>query len=243
MIQFFRKIRLGLLTENKFSKYFLYALGEIILVVIGILIALTISKWNVEANDKKIEKKLLFELSQGVKNDKLLIENELFKTNKAISNLKILDSLLQYKTPEPTEYLNTLFGTVYGMKHLRLNSARYEDLKSVGLRIVKNDNIRSQIIQVFENHYTMIDGILGNEKDINQIFRPYYLSYFVSIKFSEYAKPIDIEKLWLDPYYKNIVHYRISNLEYNQRIVYENSLMDINLLLELLDKKLDQTNN
>ena len=46
MIKFFRKIRRKLLTENKFSKYFLYAIGEIILVVIGILIALSINNWN-----------------------------------------------------------------------------------------------------------------------------------------------------------------------------------------------------
>lgn len=48
MIKFFRKIRKKLLTENKFSKYLLYAIGEIILVVIGILIALSINNWNEE---------------------------------------------------------------------------------------------------------------------------------------------------------------------------------------------------
>lgn len=46
MIKFFRKIRQKLLTENKFSKYLLYAIGEVILVVIGILIALSINNWN-----------------------------------------------------------------------------------------------------------------------------------------------------------------------------------------------------
>jgi hypothetical protein len=46
MIKFFRKIRQRLLTENKFSKYLIYAIGEIILVVIGILIALSINNWN-----------------------------------------------------------------------------------------------------------------------------------------------------------------------------------------------------
>tara|TARA_R100000988_G_C3960972_1_gene146151 strand:+ start:109 stop:831 length:723 start_codon:yes stop_codon:yes gene_type:complete len=56
MIKFFRKIRQKLLTENKFSKYLLYAIGEIILVVIGILIALSINNWNEtqkNQNDKK----------------------------------------------------------------------------------------------------------------------------------------------------------------------------------------------
>lgn len=46
MIKFFRHIRQRLLTENKFSKYLLYAIGEIFLVVVGILIALQINNWN-----------------------------------------------------------------------------------------------------------------------------------------------------------------------------------------------------
>jgi hypothetical protein len=51
MIKFFRKIRQNLLTENKFSKYILYAIGEILLVVVGILIALNIN------NNNELEKK------------------------------------------------------------------------------------------------------------------------------------------------------------------------------------------
>ena len=46
MIKFFRKIRQKMLTENKFNKYLIYAFGEIVLVVIGILIALQINTWN-----------------------------------------------------------------------------------------------------------------------------------------------------------------------------------------------------
>lgn len=46
MIKFFRKIRQRLLTENKFSKYLIYAIGEVVLVVIGIIIALQINNWN-----------------------------------------------------------------------------------------------------------------------------------------------------------------------------------------------------
>ena len=50
MIKLFRKIRQKTLTENKFGKYLTYAIGEIILVVIGILIALSINNWNEEEN-------------------------------------------------------------------------------------------------------------------------------------------------------------------------------------------------
>tara|TARA_R110000744_G_C19341610_1_gene559505 strand:+ start:1282 stop:1512 length:231 start_codon:yes stop_codon:yes gene_type:complete len=59
MIKFFRHIRQKILTENKFSKYLLYAIGEIVLVVIGILIALFINSWDQDRINKKNEYKYL----------------------------------------------------------------------------------------------------------------------------------------------------------------------------------------
>ncbi|MCE2612788.1 DUF6090 family protein [Flavobacteriaceae bacterium D16] len=61
MIKFFRKIRQKLLTENKFRQYIIYAIGEIFLVVIGILIALQINNWN--ENRKKLKLKASYETS------------------------------------------------------------------------------------------------------------------------------------------------------------------------------------
>ena len=58
MIKFFRKIRQNLLMENKTGKYLKYAIGEILLVVIGILIALSINNWN-EKRKARIEEKIL----------------------------------------------------------------------------------------------------------------------------------------------------------------------------------------
>ena len=62
MIKFFRKIRQRLVTENKFSKYLLYAIGEIILVVIGILIALNINNKNQERKERQEEAIILSQL-------------------------------------------------------------------------------------------------------------------------------------------------------------------------------------
>ena len=64
MIKFFRKIRQKLLSENKFSKYLLYAIGEIILVVIGILIALQINNQNIYKQERSIEKTYLIALQE-----------------------------------------------------------------------------------------------------------------------------------------------------------------------------------
>ena len=59
MIKFFRHIRQNLIMENKSGKYLKYAIGEIVLVVIGILIALSINNWNINRVDSKKEIKYL----------------------------------------------------------------------------------------------------------------------------------------------------------------------------------------
>jgi len=70
MIKFFRKIRQRLLAENKISKYLLYAIGEIVLVIIGILIALQINNWNEENKERLVEKQRY----QNILND--LVDDE-----------------------------------------------------------------------------------------------------------------------------------------------------------------------
>ena len=86
MIKFFRKVRQQLLTENKFSKYLLYALGEIVLVVAGILIAIQVSNWN---DGKKSDIKLET-LLDAVEND--LIQN-INLSNWVYGNLSRSDSV------------------------------------------------------------------------------------------------------------------------------------------------------
>jgi uncharacterized membrane protein YgaE (UPF0421/DUF939 family) len=69
MIKFFRKIRQKMLTENKFGKYLTYAIGEIILVVIGILIALSINNWNENKKSENQLNNIYNEVESNLKSD------------------------------------------------------------------------------------------------------------------------------------------------------------------------------
>src|SRR6056297_2100808 len=62
MITFFRNIRKNLLNEGKTTKYFKYAIGEIALVMIGILLALQVNNWNQNRQDSKKEQQILLQL-------------------------------------------------------------------------------------------------------------------------------------------------------------------------------------
>lgn len=69
MIKFFRKIRKKLAAENKPMKYLRYAIGEILLVVVGILIALQINNWNENRKERLTEIKYLKNLRYDLQND------------------------------------------------------------------------------------------------------------------------------------------------------------------------------
>ena len=74
MIKFFRKIRYDLVEKNKTGKYIKYAIGEIVLVVIGILIALAINNWNQDRLSKNLESQYYNRLIDDVREEKLIIE-------------------------------------------------------------------------------------------------------------------------------------------------------------------------
>jgi hypothetical protein len=74
MIKFFRKIRQNMLAENKFSKYLIYAIGEIILVVIGILIALQINTWNQDKQQQKILNNIYATIKSDLQQDIINID-------------------------------------------------------------------------------------------------------------------------------------------------------------------------
>ena len=73
MIKFFRKVRQQLLTENKFSKYLLYALGEIVLVVVGILIALQINNWNTDRKNEALTRSYYVQILEDLEKEKVLM--------------------------------------------------------------------------------------------------------------------------------------------------------------------------
>jgi len=108
MIKFFRNIRQNLLMENKTGKYFKYAIGEIVLVVIGILIALSINNWNVNRLKSDKEINVLANIHKEFKKNKVQLDTVL-KWHKIVHNgcAKIMNLFPIKSKPEP-EVLDSL---------------------------------------------------------------------------------------------------------------------------------------
>lgn len=157
MIKIFRKIRQNLLIENKTRKYFKYAVGEIVLVVIGILIALSINNWNEERKLTSVEIKILKDL----KND---IHENIGNLNEGINYLKIANNditkvLLMYE--QKATYNDSLlpaFSNFFGQWDPDFTYAGFENLKNIGVNIISNTTLRTEIINLIEVEMDILDN-------------------------------------------------------------------------------------
>lgn len=147
MLRFFRKIRQRLVTENKFSKYLLYALGEIALVVIGILIALAINNWN---ENRILENKQRYYL-EGLKNEfeqnKIRLQNLIEVNRLSYQNSKrivaVIDKSKDIEERELSEILYNSFS--YGIAYSPNNSLLNELINSGSLEGISNPELRKHL--------------------------------------------------------------------------------------------------
>jgi hypothetical protein len=149
MIKFFRKIRQNLLMENKTSKYFKYAIGEIILVVIGILIALQINNWNENRKTQGNQEKYLNLLKAEAHNNLKEIERVKEMVSTMNSWQKKLIGLIDAPQDTITEYYvsKALRNTLLSTNNIKYENSALSELKSSGeLKNVRNDSLRKYLI-------------------------------------------------------------------------------------------------
>ena len=147
MIKFFRKIRQNLIMENKKGKYFKYAIGEIVLVVIGILIALQINNWNEQRKTKDLYYSYLTRLKEDftfILNstaEAKLIEEHLIELGKLVLNV----SLNKENNVDPLELAIGIDFTA-GRHYYTKKSQTWTDLISTGnLKLIENKGLRNEI--------------------------------------------------------------------------------------------------
>jgi len=173
MIKFFRKIRQNLLVENKTGKYLKYAIGEIILVVIGILIALQINNWNESrklANTESIYlKRFLSELKQdttyfsnGIKTFEL--RNQIITDfSAALNDEHSQDSIV-------IQLANDFFTQGWFMASFRPSTSTFDDLSSTGnLNVIRNITLRDDIVKLYYLYNEEQDGFKVNHDWITPI--------------------------------------------------------------------------
>jgi len=156
MIKFFRRIRQNLIMENKTSKYLKYAIGEIVLVVIGILIALQVNNWNENRKIENGQTVFLANLKEDLENDLDQINRILTYQSQKLENVKTLEQELKNPSNKNFEDIEQLFAKTQtaGNDTFFANTGTYSSSVSSGtLANTKPESLKIAITNLYERYY------------------------------------------------------------------------------------------
>ncbi len=184
MIKLFRNIRKSLLNEGKTRNYLKYAIGEIILVVIGILIALQVNNWNVHKKDLVFEREILGQIRENLIRDRESL-SEINKINKraVYASNQLLDSIRRMTNPDSIPYWLAAVAQ-FSRFHPITNS--YEVLKSKGLEIITNKKLRLELGKYYDDQVNQAIQDLGDiEYAFNNEWLPLLENHIEEFKFGK----------------------------------------------------------
>jgi hypothetical protein len=176
MIKFFRRIRQQLVAENKFSKYLIYAVGEIVLVVIGILIALGINNWNQAQQNKKLTNIYVNNFIREIKIDIITIGEMILSNENRIKNI---DSIMTTLSTKNEIYKNELMSFYTQNESLAYDSyfipdkTTFRQLESnSNTNVIPSKSLRDNLFQ----YYVLNDRNEKNGEISTQLYQHNFLT-------------------------------------------------------------------
>lgn len=149
-----------MIKENRTSKYILYAIGEIVLVVIGILIAISINNWNQNRIDNNIEMVYYQRFLDDVYLDEEILTQQIELTKKRLLSANILLNYLQQENVDMKQIANAIRNSVsrsdYIIEPIKIT---YEDVKSSGnLNLIRDFELKYKLVKYYSN----LEGLMNN---------------------------------------------------------------------------------
>lgn len=168
MLRLFQDIRRHLIVPDNVRKYLIYALGEILLVVIGILIALQINNRNELKKIERFELSMLAELETALEGDSAIVvdffEPRMDTKEAAIDSF--FSAMLENRFFSKEEFFN-IYGNMSVEFDYRFNRGPYETIKSKGLDVISNDSLRTAITATYERILPAYKFFIDIAKDEN----------------------------------------------------------------------------
>jgi hypothetical protein len=199
MTRLFKNIRQKLAAENSVAKYLRYAVGEIFLVVIGILIALQVNNWNENRKDTKFEHEILTLIDQNLEQDSVALSSELSYTKLAIH---LTDRLLEQVKSKNyySDSLNYWMGKIICFERFRSQSSAYEMLKAKGLENISDKTLQMALISYYDQSlYIVYQSMKDVELSFNKDWTPLIKENFTDFKWRVYCKPANSKEFFEKP--------------------------------------------
>jgi hypothetical protein len=190
MLRFFRQIRQRLLTDNKFSKYLLYAVGEILLVVIGILIALQINNQNEARKERAKEVNYLKNLRVDLRNE---IENNDEFANYHFEKAETCSTLLNAAAPKTindVQVYTDRYELVFVWFAFVPNNNTFKELLSSGnLSLIKNDSIKNGLLELDKLYAAVATGEYHMRREYEAYLYDVHVENISALGFFDITKP------------------------------------------------------
>ncbi len=233
MLLFLKRIRREILEENRIGKYLLYAIGEICLVVIGILIALQINNWNNGRLQNEAAVKSYENIKRQVKDDQKEL-NEVKGFNTYFSKAyEYAHRIIMEQDKNKVDSLALIAMGLSQYSDFHRSGTIYETLVNSGdLKLLKNDSITSALQQL-ETTYIFINKLedMHWELIINELSPE--LRGVINYATREVIRP---EKLYAVEMQN--IFYEIIGLTKIKESVYEQALGEIAGIIALIDEEL-----
>ncbi len=238
MIKFFRTIRRSLLAQGRITRYLTYAIGEIVLVVIGILIALQLNGLKEQRGRDAQERRILTEMLANLRSDSLDMAGNRDRSARVLNSSKAVLRQLEERIP-----WNDSMAYHYGsLAHWSVSLpvlSSYENLKSIGFDLITNDSLRSLMHTLYAQQYPFVIRMEQGygESVRNSMLQPELTRKTVTRSRRE-AEPLDLQALMDDHVFKETIR---SNIIAQQAFAafYSKTLkLDVDLM-RLIEHELD----
>jgi hypothetical protein len=201
MIKFFRKIRYNLMEQNKTGKYLKYAIGEIVLVMIGILLALQVSHWNNQSTDRKLEKRYLSELILDLQTDSIVISEAKKYSDKQVLSKRKLEKHFEGKQIIEDSLLSYFGNQWRHASKFNPITTTLDEMKSTGnIGVIQNTAIRRKILETYNYYTTHINNdeerYIIQQNELAELIQSSIPNIFS--EFLESSKALDIKTLLND---------------------------------------------
>ena len=221
--------------DNRPLKYARYAIGEIVLVVLGILIALQINNWNEQRKVDGEILKTLTEIRSNLISDSLRIRETRIKKAEDINIQYTVIHKLESKNI-PYDSIEYHLGRVMIARRIVLVDNGYQMMKKYGLEQLRNQELRNELINYYTNSTkTINDDTADDDYEFLTVFLPYVRNHFLDYNWSKRGVPADFELLKSDQYFLTSLKSNIKNEESTLEAL-QNGARKIQEILPILDK-------
>ncbi len=185
--------------KNKTGKYFKYAVGEIVLVVIGILIALQINNWNENRRLDKIRQNYYHQLEKDLDSELQNINKQIIRLDKSIDSYKAYKEYTKVSNLQSIEIIQAMEKVDISWGYLSFHSNTFETLESTGDIKLIPSILRLKLIEIKQLQDVMITVATGNDSAyLANMLKAYNLGFMKSIKKSNEDIHQKIEQNYLD---------------------------------------------